>query len=87
MVLPFDIPGIETEPLYDEPFKVLIPTKHPWNNKQKINAKELKNEKSLDELVEQLGDAKYVLLGEASHGTHEYYVLRAQLSKLLIEKK
>ncbi|WP_396185988.1 erythromycin esterase family protein [Flavobacterium sp.] len=51
------------------------------------NSIELINEKSLDELVEQIGDAKYVLLGEASHGTHEYYVLRAQISKLLIEKK
>ena len=47
IALPFDIPGIETQPLYDEPFKVLIPTKHPWNNKQKINAKDLKNEKIL----------------------------------------
>jgi len=47
IALPFDIPGIETQPLYDEPFKVLIPIKHPWNNKQKINAKDLKNEKIL----------------------------------------
>ena len=47
IALPFDVPGIETKPLYDEPFKVLIPIKHPWNNKQKINAKELKNEKIL----------------------------------------
>ena len=47
IALPFVVPGIETQLLYDEPFKVLIPTKHPWNNKQKINAKELKNEKIL----------------------------------------
>ncbi|MDC0999537.1 LysR substrate-binding domain-containing protein [Methylophilaceae bacterium] len=47
IALPFNIPGIEIKPLYDEPFKVLIPTKHPWNNKQKINAKDLKNEKIL----------------------------------------
>jgi LysR family transcriptional regulator, hydrogen peroxide-inducible genes activator len=47
IALPFDVPGFETQPLYDEPFKVLIPTKHPWSNKQKINAKELKNEKIL----------------------------------------
>ena len=47
IALPFDVPGIETQPLYDEPFKVLIPKKHPWNNKQKINAKDLKNEKIL----------------------------------------
>ena len=47
IALPFDVPGIETQPLYDEPFKVLIPKKHPWNNKQKINAKDLRNEKIL----------------------------------------
>ena len=47
IALPFDVPGIETQPLYDEPFKVLIPIKHAWNNKQKINAKDLKNEKIL----------------------------------------
>jgi LysR family hydrogen peroxide-inducible transcriptional activator len=47
IALPFHAPGFEIQPLYDEPFKVLIPTKHPWNNKQKINAKDLKNEKIL----------------------------------------
>jgi len=47
----------------------------------------LKNEKSLLELVDKIGDAKYVLLGEASHGTHEYYTWRTQISKMLIEKK
>ena len=47
IALPFDVPGIETQLLYDEPFKVLIPIKHPWNNKKKISAKDLKNEKIL----------------------------------------
>ena len=51
------------------------------------NSIELKNENALNELIEKIGDAKYVLLGEASHGTHEYYVWRAQISKILIEKK
>lgn len=46
-----------------------------------------KNEKSLQELVDKIGNAKYVLLGEASHGTHEYYVWRTKISKMLIEKK
>ncbi len=42
---------------------------------------------SLDRVVDAIGDAKYVLLGEASHGTHEYYSWRAKLSrKLIIEK-
>src|SRR5947207_5338627 len=42
---------------------------------------------ALDTLLEKIGNAKYVLLGEASHGTHEYYVLRTQISKKLIEEK
>jgi erythromycin esterase len=33
----------------------------------------LNNDNSLDPLMNYIGDAKYVLLGEASHGTHEYY--------------
>jgi erythromycin esterase len=41
---------------------------------------------ALDELIEKIGDAQYVLLGEASHGTHEYYTWRTQISKRLIEK-
>ena len=41
----------------------------------------------LDPLLERIGDARIVLLGEASHGTHEYYVWRARISKRLIEEK
>src|SRR4051812_35512595 len=35
-------------------------------------------------LLDELGGARLVLLGEASHGTHEFYWLRAELSKRLI---
>lgn len=42
---------------------------------------------SMPELIEKIGDAQIVLLGEASHGTHEFYAIRAQISKELIEKK
>ena len=41
----------------------------------------------LDPLIEQIGDASLVLLGEATHGTKEFYQLRAQVSKRLIEQK
>src|SRR5262245_7969415 len=41
----------------------------------------------LDPLLERVGDARYVLLGEASHGTHEYYLWRARISRRLIEEK
>lgn len=40
-----------------------------------------------DPLLEAVGDARFVLLGEASHGTHEFYRERAQITKRLIEEK
>lgn len=36
-------------------------------------------------LFEQFGDARIVLLGEATHGTHEFYAARAAISRWLIE--
>lgn len=47
----------------------------------------LQNRHDLDPLLEKIGDAKYVLLGEASHGTHEYYTWRAHITKRLILEK
>jgi erythromycin esterase-like protein len=41
----------------------------------------------LDVLVERIGDARVVMLGEASHGTHEFYAWRAAVSRRLIEEK
>ena len=38
----------------------------------------------LDPLMDLIGDARYVLLGEASHGTSEFYTWRTELSKRLI---
>jgi erythromycin esterase len=38
----------------------------------------------LDPLIEEAGKRKLVLLGEASHGTLEYYEWRAEISKRLI---
>jgi erythromycin esterase-like protein len=40
-----------------------------------------------DPLLERIGDAHVVLLGEASHGTHEFYRARAELTRRLIEEK
>ncbi|MEV4759637.1 erythromycin esterase family protein [Micromonospora sp. NPDC049559] len=37
-----------------------------------------------DPLLERIGRARVVMLGEASHGTHEYYRLREQLTRRLI---
>src|SRR5438874_709551 len=40
-----------------------------------------------DALIQQVGDARFVLLGEASHGTHEFYRARAQITRRLIKEK
>src|SRR6267143_2700895 len=40
-----------------------------------------------DALLELIGNARIVLLGEASHGTHEFYFERAQITKRLIAEK
>ncbi|WP_424532881.1 erythromycin esterase family protein [Sphaerisporangium viridialbum] len=38
-------------------------------------------------LFELIGDAGFVLIGEASHGTHEFYAARARMTRRLIEEK
>lgn len=40
-----------------------------------------------DSLLDRVGDAQIVLIGEATHGTHEFYDMRAQISKRLIAEK
>jgi erythromycin esterase-like protein len=40
-----------------------------------------------DELLEWIGDARFVLLGEATHGTHEFYRERAEITKRLIRER
>ena len=40
-----------------------------------------------DTLLGLIGTARFVLLGEASHGTHEFYLERARITRRLIEEK
>ncbi len=40
-----------------------------------------------DALMEDIGEASYVLIGEASHGTHEFYRERAHLTRRLLAEK
>jgi len=40
-----------------------------------------------DALIERVGDASIVLLGEATHGSHEFYRERARITRRLIEEK
>lgn len=50
--------------------------KHPLNKSE-----------DLDTLLNSIGDARIVMLGEATHGTHEYYTWRMELSRRLIQEK
>jgi len=40
-----------------------------------------------DPLISRIGEARFALLGEASHGTHEFYYERAEITKRLITEK
>jgi erythromycin esterase-like protein len=40
-----------------------------------------------DPLLELIGDARFVLLGEATHGSHEFYQERARITQRLIREK
>ena len=41
----------------------------------------------LEALLDDIGDRPVVMLGEASHGTHEFYTWRTAISKRLIQEK
>jgi erythromycin esterase-like protein len=55
-----------------------------YNEAHELRAGEISD---YDPLMDFIGDARFVLLGEASHGTHEFYRERAQITKRLIEEK
>jgi len=40
-----------------------------------------------DDVLEHVGDARFVLLGEATHGTHEFYQERARITERLIVER
>lgn len=42
---------------------------------------------AFDALIERIGDARLVLLGESTHGTSEFYRTRARISRALIERR
>ena len=50
-------------------------------------ARPLRTPADLDPLLERIGRARVVLLGEASHGTHEYYAWRAALTSRLVAEQ
>ncbi len=45
------------------------------------------SEVDLEPLLERIGDARVVLLGEATHGTSEFYRMRTRITRELVEKR
>lgn len=48
---------------------------------------QLQSKADLKPLFDKIGNASIVMLGEASHCTHEYYTWRTHISKRLIKEK
>ena len=55
-----------------------VPSAHPFSSI---------DEADLGSLLERVGDCSVVLLGEASHGTSEFYAFRDRLTRELILRK
>jgi erythromycin esterase-like protein len=53
----------------------------------RMAARAVSGDTDYDGLLKLIGDAQCVLIGEASHGTHEFYATRAELTKRLIAEK
>ncbi len=51
------------------------------------NFNKLDDSKDLDILLDRIGDSQFVLLGESSHGTSEFYRWRAEITKRLIKEE
>jgi LysR family hydrogen peroxide-inducible transcriptional activator len=47
VALPFDVPGMNTLPLYYEKYVVMVPIDHHWANREAVNADELADENVL----------------------------------------
>jgi erythromycin esterase-like protein len=45
------------------------------------------SDRDYDPLLEMIGDARFALLGEATHGTREFYAERARITRRLVEEK
>lgn len=63
-----------------------------WNEAEVVNAFRqwsytLHSKADLSPLFNRIGDARIVMLGEASHGTHEFYTWRSYITRKLIEEK
>ena len=70
---------VESPPKKEKTLTELIEdAAEPFNNPESAD---------LTPLMERIGDARVVLIGEATHGTSEFYRLREQITRKLIEEK
>ncbi len=46
-----------------------------------------RDDPDFEPLLQAIGDSRWVLIGEASHGTHEFYATRAAITRRLIEQQ
>lgn len=61
-----------------------------WNEKEanellRNKSHKIHNKKDLDLLIDKISEAKIVMLGEATHGTHEFYTWRTYISQMIDE--
>ena len=68
-------------------YKVYIVGNNSIMEKDIENFHRLERSKDLDILLDRIGDSQFVLLGEASHGTSEFYRWRTEITKRLINEK
>lgn len=64
-----------------------ILNEHDAINQIRDKAHPLNRTGDLKPLMDRIGDARIVMLGEASHGTHEYYTWRMAITRKLIMEK
>lgn len=71
---PFEGPGIVTQPIYDEPFVILMPRSHPWSSRERIPTKDIANDNLLllssgncfrDQVLAACPDCKQVTTSES----------------------
>ena len=47
IALPFSEPGVVAQPVYEEPFRVVVPSTHPWGGRSSVSPNELDGQKLL----------------------------------------
>mgnify|MGYP001549413092 CR=1 FL=1 len=61
------------------------PPSHPGAEALRTVAHPLQGDAAdLDRILRRVGTARFVLIGEASHGTHQFYRVRSEITKRLI---